>query len=650
MNLNNIAQSLSNSKALLEASLDQPQPAKVVYGTVLVSGWAFSQSEKVNQVEAWLDKVYLGKLDYGLPRPDVALAHKGQAPCHCGYRSILDFNPLVVGIGEKILRVVVTNASGNRQELKVSVQVQLPGLGPTVAAYHHWLKQIEPDYLVLKGQQEDFARLTQTPGFRISVPISSETTPAILQNTLDSLLNQTYQAWEFWLILNNPHQLEQWSKFAQQDKRIRLTQNNNQPEKSLGDSTADFLVLLKPGDQLAPPALFRLYSWLHQNPDAVAVYTDEDNLNEVGERYAPFFKPDWSPEYLRQVDYTGDFLVVRSSVASLTESPGLGVDFRLRLAEQPQTQVGHISEVLYHRAASVPLQVEAAKDEVKVTNRGLNQPKVAVRPNSSLPRRRYPQISILLRPGKLEFEQFEMEKYFDKLFELTNYPDFELLFLQSGPGLSLPTFSVPSQQLRFDARAGLSSIFNQANTRAKGEYLLLLDGLSQPLNGDWLENLLFYAEQPDVGAVGGLGMTSQNTVAEAGLRLSSSEGVLPLLRGYPAGSEGYGAALLAAREVSALSCQGLMLKKSLVAQSGGFNPLFDYGYAGVDFCLRLRRAGFRLIFTPEATLLQPGPSWLDDSAANLDKMLLLDIWQDWFEQPDPFYNPNFDQNYYDYRI
>lgn len=629
---------------LFEYSVDEPLPGSVIGGLVLVKGWAFSTNEPVSRVEVWLDNTRLGYLDCELPRPDVGRAYPGKASANCGYRGWLDFNPSVVGSGEKSLRLLISDRAGNRQELSVAVQVQTPGNGPTVAAYRQWRQQPGRED---SHQTTSLIPLSNPLCFRLRLSQAADTNLSQLQATLDSLQNQDYAHWELCL------EQAQWVALAAQDSRVRWL------SEAEAEAEADWLVLIEAGDQLAPQALFRLYEWLIEHPQATAVYADEDWLDETGERSQPFFKPDWSPEYLRQTNYSGPLLAVRPTVAGRVldeagDEPALAVG--LWLTEQTGLQIGHLAEVLYHR--NVPLAAARLAGQAELITAHLSRiGRAAVaqpRPDQSglkivaLPRKYYPMISVLLRPGPLAPGQ--LEKYLDQFFDTVLYPNLELLILESGGGSRLPALPMPVHYLRFSEKAGLSQVFNQAAALAEGDYLLFLAGLNSVLSADWLEHLLDYAEQPEIGAVGGLCLTAHNTIAEAGLRLHPRDGVQPILRGYPATSSGYGDALVAAREVSALSLQGLLLKKSLFEQQGGFNPLFESGYAGVDLCLRLRQLGFRLIFTPDAVVQSPGPSWWEASGTALEKILLLDIWQDCFEQPDAFYNPNFDQNYSDYRI
>lgn len=647
-------------KPLFECSLDEPTTGSLLRGMLVVTGWAFSQPEPVSRIEIWLDKTQLGQVNYGLPRPDVARAFKGQAPYNCGYHGLLEFNPLIIGEGEKRLRVLVVDQTGQQRELSVTVQVQAPANGPTDEAYQQWRHQHEPDEATLDSQRNAFVQLKTPSFFRLELVVRPDIDLSDLKTTLRSLQNQTYSAWE--LYLRHASQ-EQWAVFARQDERIRLSMSETE-DRNAPNNRFDWLVLLEAGDQLAPQALFRLYEWEEQHPRAVAVYADEDWLDESGKPTQPFFKPDWSPEYLRQTNYIGPLLALRWDdivlnglgllEADAAFEPALALG--LWLAEQVNLEVGHIAEVLCHRSVPLsPARLEQQATLVKAHLARTGRAAVVEPLNEqsgwniiALPRSYYPRLSLLLSPGQPDPDY--LEKYLGEFFETVRYPNLELLIVVKNGRTKQVDLPVPVHYLRFGERTGLTNMFNQAAARSEGDYLLFLDGTVPVLSQAWLEELLHYAEQAGVGGVGGLILTEHNTVVEAGLRLDLWEGVQPLLRGYPVDSTGYGQVLGAAHEVSGLDLQGLMLKKVVFEQLGGFNPLFESRYAGPDFCLRLQQAGFRVIFTPDAAIRQVGPNWLDDTGNTLEKMLLLDIWQDWMAKPDPFYNPNFNQSYSDYRI
>ena len=51
-------------------------------------------------------------------------------------------------------------------------------------------------------------------------------------------------------------------------------------------------------DELTPDAVGEAALYLAEHPEIDALYSDDDKIDSAGKRYAPQFKPDWSPELL----------------------------------------------------------------------------------------------------------------------------------------------------------------------------------------------------------------------------------------------------------------------------------------------------------------------------------------------------------------
>ena len=72
----------------------------------------------------------------------------------------------------------------------------------------------------------------------------------------------------------------------------------------------EYIAFLGHGDTLAPCALHAAIAAIVEHK-ADLLYTDEDHFDRDGRRNNPVFKPAWSPDLLRCLNYTGGLLVVR---------------------------------------------------------------------------------------------------------------------------------------------------------------------------------------------------------------------------------------------------------------------------------------------------------------------------------------------------
>jgi GT2 family glycosyltransferase len=238
------------------------------------------------------------------------------------------------------------------------------------------------------------------------------------------------------------------------------------------------------------------------------------------------------------------------------------------------------------------------------------------------------------------------------VFEKSSHPNFEVILMDNETtderALALME-EYPVRRIHFPNPFNFSRANNQGAAAATGELLVFLNNDTEVIAEDWLQHLAYYAEQPDVGAAGALLGYDDRTVQHAGVALGMRGTADHTMRRFPIGTDGYAGTLACAREVSVVTGACLMTRKSVFDEIGGFNQHFFTAYQDVDLCLRLRARGLRIICTPRALLLHPEfvsrTSYYYDI---IDRMLLLDQWEDVIERGDPYYNPNLNLERGDY--
>jgi GT2 family glycosyltransferase len=206
----------------------------------------------------------------------------------------------------------------------------------------------------------------------------------------------------------------------------------------------------------------------------------------------------------------------------------------------------------------------------------------------------------------------------------------------------------PARRIAFPDPFNFSRANNQGAMAATGEFLVFLNNDTEIITEDWLQQLLYYAEQPEVGAVGAVLIYEDRTVQHAGVALGMRGTADHTMRGFPIGADGYAGSLACAREVSAVTAACLMMRKSLFHEIGGFNEHFFTAYQDVDLCLRLRERGLRLICTPRALVIHHESVSRRNYYDMIDRALLLDQWESMIERGDPYYNPNLNLERGDY--
>ncbi len=518
---------------------------------------------------------------------------------------------------------------------------------------------------------------SETPFFSVITP-TFNTLPRWLAEASASLLNQTFADWEWCLIddgSQGPKVREMLEALASAHSRFRpkfvkAAGISSATNEALDLATGEFVCFLDHDDLLHPEALAQMAEKLEEGFDIV--YSDEDKLDDKkGKLIEPFFKPEWSPEYFRGAMYVGHLLCVRRELACRVrlDSAFDGIqdfDFMLRVSETG-ARIGHIARVLYHWrktpgsiADTCDAKPHAAALQEKAVNAHLERLGLPARAEQCAiphrlkivpaPRKSFPKISIII-PTKDSPEL--LSRCLNSLYENTSYPKFEVILIDND---TTSTEALATMRAHPVIRIYLSNPFNfsRANNlgaqHATGEYLVFLNNDTEIIAARWLDHLLYYAEQPDIGAVGALLLHDDGAVQHGGVVLGMRGTADHAMRGFTAKSDGYAGSLSCAREVSAVTAACMMMRKSTFHELKGFNEHFFTIYQDLDLCLRLRESGLRIIWTPRAVLLHHESLSRQKYYDVVDRYLLLDQWQDTIEGGDPYYNPNLNLDGGDYSL
>jgi O-antigen biosynthesis protein len=493
-----------------------------------------------------------------------------------------------------------------------------------------------------------------------------------------SVLEQSFSDWE-WCIVDDGststefHDLFQTLEDTGQVKILKLEKNqgiSGATNEGLRLATGDYVCCLDHDDLLVPAALAECVEMLDLGFDAV--YTDSDKVDETGLRSEPFHKPDWSPEYFRGVMFVGHLLAVRRNIAQRIggfDSKFNGIqdfEFMLRFSEQTHS-IGHVSSVLYHwrtvegSIASAPeakgkienlqraaVQAQLTRLSLPATAEiGRTPHRIHVQP---MPLANHPKVSIII-PTKDAPEL--LQKCLSSLFEKTKYPEFEVICVDNGTSdiraLHLMR-TYPVKRLLLPGRFNFSRANNLGVHKASGEYLVFMNNDIEVIGANWIEEMLYYARQEDVGAVGALLLYPDRTIQHAGVVLGCRGTADHVLRYAPADSDGYAGSVACAREVSAVTAACMMMKRETFEQAGGFNEHYFTAYQDADLCLSLRSLGKRNIITPRAILLHLESKSRGNYYDFVDRNLLLDRWEETISSTDPYYNRNFDVEACDYSL
>jgi GT2 family glycosyltransferase len=489
-----------------------------------------------------------------------------------------------------------------------------------------------------------------------------------LRRAVASVQAQTYPNWELCVCADGSiaaDTIDALLDLERTEARLRttpLSANLGMSEatnKALAFAKGDFVALLQNDDELVPFALETCVAELNRDDGIDVIYSDEDKLGYWDEREEPFFKPDWSPSLLREVMYVGHLLLVRRSLMEKIggfDSTYDGVqDFELMLRLSEHTRsIHHVRDILYHRrriSGSVADRSDAepmlGEKQVAAVNAHLLRVGVAgyALPHPSLAhrvivkpldRKHRPRVSIVV----LTKDAPELiSRCLDSIFTKTDYQDFEVVVVdnETTDGEALAAIARHCViRVPFVGRFDFSRANNTGVAATSGEVLVLLNNAIEVIHGDWLDQMLFLLDDPDVAAVGPMLLYPDGTVQHAGFALGIGGTADHVQRGLPAEADGHFGSLACTREVSAVSFACVMMRRCDYNAVGGLQDLYGTSYQDVDFCLRLREQGRRILYTPRTCLIHRESAARGPAYDEMDRALLLDAWGTTISAGDPY--------------
>lgn len=462
-----------------------------------------------------------------------------------------------------------------------------------------------------------------------------------LQEAIESVIAQTYENWELCIVDDhsqdeNIHNLLRGYKTRFPEK-IRCqfeTTNHHISEASniaLRLSTGDYLSFLDHDDRLYPQALGEVvrYINLFNSPDIL--YSDERNISAVGElQNLPFYKPDFSPFLHLAVNYTTHFSTYSRNIYEKIGGLRKGFegsqdhDFMLRATEASDKKVVHIPLLLYQwrihpgsSAQGIENKSYAKDAGIKAVSEALHRRNIPGNVGWDAFTQRYrlhldilgnPKVSILI-PNKNSPQI--LKRCLDSIFSKTQYKNYEVIVAdnQSDNTQVFALYKTMQEKhsnfsvVKADFPFNFGKINNVAAKEAKGDFLVFLNNDTEVITESWMEELLMYAQQPNIAAVGPKLLFDDGTIQHAGIStfgrmIAGHPGV-----GLPEWSNDRYNLYNTPREVIGVTAACMMVKKETFIQLGSFDEKWcPNGWGDVDFCLNAYDKGFTHIYTPYAKL------------------------------------------------
>lgn len=526
--------------------------------------------------------------------------------------------------------------------------------------YGLWLERERIDRRRRRALEHALRGLQRRPLISVLMPVY-DVGEAWLREAIGSVRSQIYPHWELCVVDDAspaPHVRPLLQQEARRDPRVhlRLLERNEGIGGALNHAlrlaTGEFVSLVDHDDVLRPEALLEVALRLDEDPALDVLYSDHDLRSPEGRRESPFFKPDWSPDLLLSMNYVTHFVAMRRELVQRVGGYRSGVDgaedhdLLLRVSEQT-TRIAHIPRPLYswgrapasvaatpgikpyaqeagRRAIQDALQRRGIDGEVLDGIGGLYRYRVRRRIRSR------PLVSILVAANG---EAGSLRRCLCALRAATDYSPIEVVV--AGPGEA--AVEAAEHEARFVPVSGATraACLDAAARVATGEHIVLFGVRCEPREPSWLEAMLEHSQRADVGAVGAKLVSEAGRIRHAGLVIGLQGVAGPVFAGFPEDHPTYWGLGQVVRDVSAVSGSCLMSRRQLLIGVGGLDGELGC-HEDVDFCLRVRERGARVIYTPHAVLRErAGPPLGDESAA---VRRLRDRWGNAMDT-DPFYSP-----------
>lgn len=542
------------------------------------------------------------------------------------------------------------------------------------------LFHIYPDYLLQKEQKQH--TFSKNMKFSILVPLYN-TPESFLRAMIRSVQKQTYGNWELCLADGSDDQHSYVGKvctaLAAQDPRICY----KKLEKNLGISgntnacidmaTGDYIGLFDHDDLLHPSALYYVMDAVcEQNADFI--FTDEAVFHHTPfVSHAFHFKSDYAPDTLRSYNYICHFSVFSNDLLQKvgkfnSEYDGSqDFDMVLRLTEQAKSIV-HIPKLLYYWRShknsvagsldAKPYCIEAAKGALaahlkRVGLSGVVEDSAAL----STYHIKYeiagnPKISVVI-PNMDHADT--LRECLESIFKYTTYDNYEIIIVEnnSKDDETFAYYETLKQNPRiklvtWDGIFNYSAINNYGvRTAAAGDYILLLNNDITVITPDWLQEMLMFAQRPDVGAVGAMLYYPDDTIQHAGVILGIGGVAGHSHKGNARNSNGYLFRTSVAQDLSAVTAACVMVRRNVWEEISGLDESFEVALNDVDMCMRIRKAGYLIVWTPYAELYhyESKSRGYEDTPEKKERLQkesrrFLSRWGKEIEAGDPYYNPN----------
>jgi len=546
--------------------------------------------------------------------------------------------------------------------------------------YAAWFQEFRSTPMDLAEQRK--YEFSYKPKFSILIPVFRTPIP-YLNDVIGSVVRQTYDNWELCIVNGDPsvkevaEALSEWQKC---DPRIRvktLSENLGIAGNSnacLQMATGDYIAMVDHDDTLEPDILYRYARRIEEKPETDLLYCDEDKITEKSDYYFyPHFKSDYNPDMIVNNNYICHMLSVRRSLAMeiggwTSEYNGAqDFDFILKCIERTE-RVEHIRRVLYHWRSyenstskdtgnkNYAMQAGADAINAHYARMGIRGHAVPAAVGgwyeSKYELDSEPLVSVLI-PNKDHTD--DLEVCLNSIFNRATYKNLEVIVIENNSTDAATNRyydgmlqKYPKVRLvRWPGIFNYSAINNFGFAASHGDYVMLLNNDTEIITPDLFESMLSYAMRPNTGIVGARLLYQDGTVQHAGVLVGASGLADHPFKGNARTDPGYMCRAVMTHDVSAVTAACILVPRKVYEEVGGLDEKFEVAFNDVDFCLKVRKAGYLIVYDAQAELFhyESKSRGIENTPKKFvrfgnESTRLSQKWGILVNFEDPYYNPN----------
>ena len=544
-------------------------------------------------------------------------------------------------------------------------------------AYKKYLKeeQLSEEEREMQRQR----RFQSMPLISIVVPLI-DTKKKYLDETINSILNQTYSNWEICFTGSKIFMCSDFIKrYCENNPRMKCIFSSerdiltNHIDRAFDVCQGEYVAFLDCKDKLAENALYECVKYINLYQTVEVIYTDEDRVSNNGKNFSPHFKPDFNKDLFYSCNYIGHLLVLsRELILKVRRrkekyKSAQEYDLLLRCLEMTE-EIVHIPKILYHRRGVRGTHVfalesteEKSMAEIKALqdyfDRNGIEAKAKMTETLGIHRVQYdlvqkPKVTIII-PNKDHVE--DLCNCLDAIRKKAGYDNYEILIIENNSE-NKKTFEFYRDISRqytnvkvifWKGKFNYAAINNWGVQFASGELLLFLNNDVEWISDDFLKEMVSVSLRKEVGIVGCLLFFPDDSIQHAGVIMGYSGIAGHAFIGTPRGVGGYYSRIVCMQEYSAVTAACLMIKKEIFQNVNGFDESFEVAFNDIDLCLRVLKTGKLIVYDPyaQAYHYESKTRGSDSAKKNIkrfdrEKELLRKKWGNYIDNGDPYYNRN----------